>query len=37
MLDMRDGHLKRLRIPIGLILHILMIAGHRIIVGTIHT
>lgn len=27
---MRDGHLKRLRIPIGLILHILVVASHPI-------
>lgn len=27
LLNMRDGHLKRLRIPIGLILHILMVAA----------
>jgi len=31
---MRDGHLKRLRIPIGLILHILVVASHPI--WTIH-
>jgi len=27
---MRDGHLKRLRIPIGLILHVLVLASHSI-------